>query len=143
MSNIHLDQNMDENLTWHCHMCCNSANGREDIEERLAFRTQLHGLEWRKSRLRQCPTQIFLFFKYIFWVPHLTNFISVYFLHCNSFVYIPSRYSPVSGFEPTTSRLQVFSLTPRPWLPTFQFWMLFSSNFRCKYLRRNVIPPVA
>ena len=32
-----------ETPTWHCSMWCNPANGRVDIEERLAFKTQLHG----------------------------------------------------------------------------------------------------
>ena len=32
-----------EKITWHCCMCCIPANGRVDIEEVLAYKTQLHG----------------------------------------------------------------------------------------------------
>ena len=46
-SSIHMDQSMDNNLlkalNWHCSVCCNLANGRVDIEERLAYKTKLHG----------------------------------------------------------------------------------------------------
>ncbi len=35
-----------KNSNPHCCMCCNPANGRVDFEEWLAYKFQLHGIEW-------------------------------------------------------------------------------------------------
>ena len=53
-----------ETLTWHCCVCCNPTNRRVDIEERLASKPQLHGLEWNESLSAdwyQCSTKPKLF----------------------------------------------------------------------------------
>jgi hypothetical protein len=41
-----LEQKLWKTLTWHCCICCNPANGRVDFEEWLAYKIQLHGIEW-------------------------------------------------------------------------------------------------
>ena len=49
-----------ETLTWHCCMCCNPATGRVDIEQLLAYKIQLRGLERNESlsaNWDQCPTK--------------------------------------------------------------------------------------
>ncbi len=47
---IQLDQSLEQNLwktlTWHCCICCNPANGRVGFEEWLAYKIQLHGIDW-------------------------------------------------------------------------------------------------
>ena len=52
---------MLETLSWNCFMCRNLANGWVDIEELLAYKIQLHVLEWNKSSSADwdpCPTKI-------------------------------------------------------------------------------------
>ncbi len=54
-----LEQKLWKSLTRHCSMCCNPANGRVDFEEWLAYKFQLHGIEWIVSLLAdwdQSPT---------------------------------------------------------------------------------------
>ena len=40
------NKNWGKTLTWHCCKCCNPGNGRVDFEEWLAYKIQLHGIEW-------------------------------------------------------------------------------------------------
>ena len=51
-------KNTLEILTWHCCMCCNPANGRVDIEERLTYETQLERLEWNETNVPKNKTFI-------------------------------------------------------------------------------------